>query len=129
MRVIFLGSGSFACPIAAALRDAGWLVAAVTQPDRPSGRKLQLTACPVKQLLAGSAVPVLTPEKIGDAQAELAAFQPDVIAVADYGQSSRPASPVSPRTRRSNVHPRCCPNIAAPRPSRGPSRTATPALA
>ena len=118
MRVIFLGSGSFACPIAAALRDAGWLVAAVTQPDRPSGRQLQLTACPVKQLLADSGVPVLTPVKIGEAQAELAAFQPDVLAVADYGQyiPSR-ITRLAPH-QAVNVHPSLLPKYrgAAPIP-------------
>ena len=86
MRILFLGSGSFACPAAEALRGTGSLVAAVTQPDRPAGRRLQLTACPVKQAMAAAGIPVLQPEKIGALEPELAALRPDVIAVADYGQ-------------------------------------------
>ena len=36
----------------------------VTQPDRPSGRKLQLTPSPVKKLALDRQLPVITPESL-----------------------------------------------------------------
>lgn len=118
MRAIFLGSGDFACPIVTALRDCGWLLAAVTQPDRPAGRNRVPTACPVKTLLAPQGVPVLTPERIGEARDVLAAMKPDVIVVADYGQYIPTSITTLPPLRAINIHPSLLPRYrgAAPIP-------------
>ena len=64
------------------------VVAVVTQPDRPKGRDLRVTASPVKVLALQSQVPVLQPARARDDSfiQELKAFRPDVIVVAAYGQ-------------------------------------------
>ena len=64
------------------------LVGVVTQPDRPKGRDLKLTPPPVKELALRHQLPVLQPERARDEQfiRELAAWQPDLIAVAAFGQ-------------------------------------------
>lgn len=64
------------------------VVGVVTQPDRPKGRDLKLTPPPVKELALRHQRPVLQPEKARDENffRELAAWQPDLIAVAAFGQ-------------------------------------------
>ena len=49
MRIVFLGSGSFAIPCFEALLDAGHeVLALVAQPDRQKGRGQALAAPPTK---------------------------------------------------------------------------------
>ena len=50
MKIIFAGTPHFAASALAALLKEHQIVAVLTQPDRPSGRGMQLTASPVKQL-------------------------------------------------------------------------------
>jgi len=82
------------------------VVAVVTQPDRPKGRDLKLQPSPVKVLGLSAKLPVLQPERARSEGflEELRALQPDLIAVAAYGQ----ILPVSildlPRYGCLNVH-------------------------
>jgi methionyl-tRNA formyltransferase len=64
------------------------VVAVVTQPDRPKGRDLKLQPSPVKEVALRAGLPVLQPEKARDENfiSELAALQPELIAVAAFGQ-------------------------------------------
>jgi methionyl-tRNA formyltransferase len=59
----------------------------LTQPDRPAGRGLKLTASPVKQLALQHSLNVFQPESLKPAeiQAQIAAMQADVMIVAAYG--------------------------------------------
>lgn len=90
MRILFMGSAGFACPCLEALLHNGQdeVVGVVTQPDRPKGRNLALSACPVKDYLGARQIPVFSPEKINDAGsvAALGALSPDLIVVVAYGQ-------------------------------------------
>lgn len=65
-RVCFLGTPPFAAiHLQSLLNDSHYeVVGVVTQPDRPSGRKMQLTASPVKILAEQNNIPVLTPENL-----------------------------------------------------------------
>ena len=78
-----------AVSLGALLREPAFqVVAVVTQPDRPKGRELKLTPSPVKELVSRSGLPVLQPLKARDETfiAELRSLQPDLIAVAAFGQ-------------------------------------------
>lgn len=88
MRIVYMGTPRFAVPALEKLLGTPrhQVVAAVTQPDRPKGRHLHLAACPAKELAVARGLPVLTPERIGEAEGELRALAPDLIAVAAYGQ-------------------------------------------
>jgi methionyl-tRNA formyltransferase len=71
------------------LLDNGHEIAAVvTQPDRPKGRKRELAPPPLKVFALERGLPVLQPEKLRAPEAveELAAYRPDVIITAAYGQ-------------------------------------------
>lgn len=82
------------------------IVGVVTQPDRPKGRDLKLAAPPVKTAALAAGKPLLQPAKARSSEflAELAALEPDLIAVAAYGQILPPAILELPRFGCLNVH-------------------------
>ena len=108
MRIVFMGSSSFACPSLERLLacDADAVVGIVTQPDRPKGRRLELSPCPVKERLGGRGIPVFSPEKVNapESLATLAGLRPDVIVVVAYGQLLKPALLAIPPAGCINVH-------------------------
>lgn len=87
MKILFAGTPKFAADALAALLKAHEIVAVLTQPDRPSGRGMHLTASPVKQLALQNGIPVLQPTslKATDIQEQLTRLDADVMVVAAYG--------------------------------------------
>jgi len=89
MNIVFMGTPAFAVPSLEMLIAEGYTIAAVvTQPDRPQGRKKVLTPTPVKEAALRHGIPVLQPQRLRnpEAVAELAAYKPDLIVTAAYGQ-------------------------------------------
>lgn len=87
MKIIFAGTPNFAASALQALLEKHEVVAVLTQPDRPSGRGMQLAPTPVKQLAEKHGIKVLQPVTLKNAetQAEIAALEADVMVVAAYG--------------------------------------------
>jgi methionyl-tRNA formyltransferase len=108
MRLVFCGTPLFAVPTLERLAAAGHeLQLVVTQPDRPQGRGMELTAPPVKQSALKLGLPILQPEKIKkneDFQSRLTALQPDAIIVVGYGRIIPPWMLTLPRYGNINVH-------------------------
>ena len=107
MRIVFAGTPDFAVPALDALVAAGYQVAAaLTQPDRPSGRGLAAAASPVKQAAARLGIPVLQPAtlKTPEAQAELRTLAPDALVVAAYGLILPQVVLDLPRLGAINIH-------------------------
>jgi methionyl-tRNA formyltransferase len=105
MRVVMMGTGAFAVPTFRALLDSRHAVAGlVTQPARggPAGRQ---PPSPMR-VLAESNIPILAPENVNteSARAELAAWEPDVFVVADYGQILAAATLEVSRLGGVNLH-------------------------
>jgi methionyl-tRNA formyltransferase len=89
MRIIFLGTPEFAVPTLDAIISAGHAVSlAVTQPDRPKGRKRELIPSPVKAAALRHGIPVYQPERIrsSESQGWLQQQSPDAMVVVGYGQ-------------------------------------------
>ncbi|UQS85324.1 methionyl-tRNA formyltransferase [Apilactobacillus apisilvae] len=88
--IVFMGTPSFAVPILKDLfnSDEYNVMAVVTQPDRPFGRKRMLKASPVKELAKDLDIPVLQPEKISGSKemTEIIDMKPDFIITAAFGQ-------------------------------------------
>lgn len=108
LRIIFMGTPELAAAsLAALLREpALQICAVVTQPDRPKGRDLKLQSSPVKTLALQHNLPVLQPEKAREETflAELRRLQPELIAVAAFGQILPQAILDLPRLGCLNVH-------------------------
>ena len=100
LRIIFMGTPELAVVSLEALRreTAFEIAAVITQPDRPKGRELKLQPSPVKIIALRAGLPVLQPEQARDENfiAELHRLQPDLIAVAAFGQILPGRIPVSP---------------------------------
>jgi methionyl-tRNA formyltransferase len=89
LRLIFLGTPEFAVPALDRLVAAGHEVAlVVTQPDRPKGRKQELTPSPVKIAALRHGLRVYQPERIRHAEAveKLRELTPEAMVVVGYGQ-------------------------------------------
>ncbi len=107
MKIVFMGTPAFAVPCLQMLIDEGYeVVAVVTQPDRPQGRKKNLVPSPVKEAALLLGLPVLQPERMRrpEAVAELATYAPDLIVTAAYGQILPKAVLDLPRNGCVNVH-------------------------
>ena len=89
MRVVFMGTPDIAATCLKKIIADGFEVAAVyTQPDRPKGRGMKMVYSPVKEVALANDLPVYQPETFKDEEAvrQLAALQPDVVAVVAYGR-------------------------------------------
>ncbi|MBC7743265.1 MAG: methionyl-tRNA formyltransferase [Bdellovibrionaceae bacterium] len=91
IRVCFLGTPDFAAQhLKMLLADDHYeVVGVVTQPDRPAGRKMQLTASPVKTLALEHNLPVVTPENLRkdpETTALIHSWGAEVAVVVAFGQ-------------------------------------------
>src|SRR5262245_57084506 len=90
MRVVFCGTPQFAVPSLERLyAEAFDIPLVVTQPDRPRGRGLELTASPLKQAAENLGLPITQPDKIKhnrEFQDQLRELAPQAIAVVGYGR-------------------------------------------
>jgi methionyl-tRNA formyltransferase len=108
LNLVFAGTPSFAVPTLDELVNAGFKVRlVVTQPDRPQGRGMQLTASPVKQRALHLGLPITQPDKIKynqEFRSQLTALQPDAIVVVGYGRIIPDWMIELPRFGNLNVH-------------------------
>ena len=107
MRIVFLGSPTFALPTLQALIDSPHeVVAVITQPDRPAGRGHEHAAPPVKTLALSQGLTVLQPERVSEPSVvdQIRALEPDVMIVAAYGQILRQRLLDVPKRGSLNVH-------------------------
>lgn len=88
-KIVFMGTPAFSVPILEGLLSQDYeILAVVTQPDRPVGRKKILTQPPVKEAALKHGIEVLQPEKLsGSKEMErVLELMPDVIVTAAFGQ-------------------------------------------
>ncbi len=108
MKIIFLGTASFALPtLRALIESAHEILAVVTQPDRPQGRGKKIIPSPIKCLAEQEKIPVYQPEKVRDPSFAdfLKSLAPEVMVVVAYGQILS--------TNILSIPPRGCINVHA----------------
>jgi methionyl-tRNA formyltransferase len=119
VRIVFLGSGSFAVPCLEALLDAGHEVAAlVTQPDREKGRGQALAPPPTKPAAERHGIPVLQPRRVREPEAQeaLRRLAPELQVVVAFGQIlPRSVIDIAPRGTV-NVHGSLLPKLRGAAP-------------
>ncbi|MFA6947709.1 MAG: methionyl-tRNA formyltransferase [Eubacteriales bacterium] len=89
LKILFMGTPDFASCSLATLLDAGYDVAgAVTQPDKPRGRHMEMAMSSVKMLALERNIAVYQPQTLRGEQfaALLGEIAPNVIIVAAYGK-------------------------------------------
>lgn len=105
--LVFMGTPEFSVPILTMLHEEGYsILAVVTQPDRPVGRKKVLTPTPVKKEALRLGLPVIQPEKLkGSPQLdEILSLQPDIVVTAAFGQLLPKEILEAPKYGCLNVH-------------------------
>ncbi|WP_301108925.1 methionyl-tRNA formyltransferase [Sporosarcina sp.] len=106
-KIIFMGTPKFSVPVLTMLHEEGYdILAVVTQPDRPVGRKRVLTPPPVKEEAVRLGLPIIQPEKLkGSAELqEIIALQPELIVTAAFGQLLPNELLEAPKLGCINVH-------------------------
>ena len=106
MRVLFAGTPAVAVPSLDALVQAGFdVVAVLTRPDAPVGRKRVLTPSPVAARAAELGIEVIHAARVdAEATARIAAVNPDIAAIVAYGGLVPPAALAIPRHGWINLH-------------------------
>nr|MBA2382608.1 methionyl-tRNA formyltransferase [Chloroflexota bacterium] len=112
VRTVFLGSGRFAQPILGRLaaHPSIEMVAVVTAPPRPVGRRQITTATPVELAAREMGLDVLSPIRLRDpaALADILGLEPSLVVLADYGQIV-PAELLNLPHGALNLHPSLLP--------------------
>mgnify|MGYP001367555957 FL=1 len=106
-KIVFMGTPDFSVPILRMLHEEGYeILAVVTQPDRPVGRKRVLTPPPVKEEALRLGLKVLQPEKLKGSEElkEILRLNPDLIVTAAFGQILPKELLDAPRLGCINVH-------------------------
>ncbi len=106
MRVLFAGTPAVAVPSLDGLVDAGFdVVAVLTRPDAPTGRKRILTPSPVASRAAELGIELIHASKVdAETTARIASFEPDVAAIVAYGGIVPKAALAIPRHGWINLH-------------------------
>ena len=108
MRLVFCGTPQFAVPTLEALLNAGHAVDLVlSQPDRASGRGLEVRFSPVKQFAEQHGLALRQPEKIRnnpELKQQLKELAPDAIIIVAYGRIIPPWMLTLPRYGNVNLH-------------------------
>lgn len=89
MKIVYLGTPDFAVEPLKKLIECNkhQILAVITNPDKPVGRKQILTACPVKQFALDNGLKVLSYDKIRvEGVEDLIVLNPDVMVTCAFGQ-------------------------------------------
>ena len=105
-KIIFMGTPDFSTKVLEMLIAEHDVIAVVTQPDRPVGRKKILTPPPVKKVAVEHEIPVYQPEKLNNSSEleELLSLDADIIVTAAFGQLLPESLLKAPRLGAINVH-------------------------
>lgn len=113
-RIVFMGTPDFSVPVLRQIIEDGYeVVAVVTQPDRPVGRKRVLTPPPVKVEALKHNIPVLQPNKIREKEEieRVLSYNPDLIITAAFGQILPKELLEAPKYGCINVHASLLPEL------------------
>lgn len=86
IRVVFMGTPSFAVPILEGLIDNYNVVMVVCQPDRKKNRKGEVIKPDTKVVAEKYNIPVFQPGKVREEYDEILNMKPDIIITCAYGQ-------------------------------------------
>ena len=108
MRILFAGSAGLGCPTIEMLMglEQHQLIGVLTQPARPSGRKLKVAPCAVHAFMSSYDIPIFMPENINapESIAVIKELAPDLLIVVAYGQILKPELLAIPPKGCINLH-------------------------
>ena len=116
LNTIFFGTPEIAVPFLERTHDLTNIKLVVTQADKPRGRGMEISACPVKKRAQELGLPVLSPEKLKDSFDDISQIPFDVGIVVAYGKIFRPNFIALPKLGLINVHFSLLPHLRGAAP-------------
>ncbi len=117
MRYIFFGSYEFACIVLERLiASQNKPLAVVCNPDRPIGRKKNLTSPPVKNIAQENAIPIFQPERLEEIKDQLKEMDPQIAVIAAYAKIVSKSVLEIPRLGTFGIHPSLLPRYRGATP-------------
>lgn len=118
IKIIFLGTPKFAVPILEKLAKLPKIkiLAVVTEPDRPAGRKRKSTPSSIKVITKKLKLTLSQPQKISELAPKIKKLKPDLAVVVAYGQIIPENILKIPKKGIINVHPSLLPKLRGPSP-------------
>jgi len=104
LKTIFFGTPEISVPYLELLHELTDVQLVVTQADKPRGRGMIITPCPVKQRALELSLPVRSPEKMKDIFAEVQQTPFDLGVAVAFGKIFRPDFLALPKLGIINVH-------------------------
>lgn len=104
LKTVFFGTPDLSVPYLELLNEMTDVQLVVTQADKPRGRGMEITPCPVKRHALELGLPVLSPEKLKDDFDKIAAVPFDLGVAVAYGKIFRPNFLELPKLGILNVH-------------------------
>jgi methionyl-tRNA formyltransferase len=116
LKVVFFGTPKEIVPVLENLVKHFDVVAVVTAPDKPVGRKQIMTPPPPKVFAGDQNIPVYQPTSLKDATGELKNVDADLYVVAAYGKIIPDQILQIPQYGAINIHPSLLPKYRGPTP-------------
>ncbi len=116
LKTVFFGTPDIAVPYLELLHQMTDVQLAVTQADKPRGRGMVITPCPVKKRALELGLPVLSPEILKTHYEDLAKIPFDLGVVVAYGKIFRPNFLALPKYGLINVHFSLLPHLRGAAP-------------
>lgn len=111
IKVVFMGTPTFAVPILEKLIENYHVILVVSQPDKEKDRKGHLLETPIKKLALANNIEVYQPAKIKEEYQYIIDKQPDIIITCAYGQIIPEALLNYPKYGCINVHGSLLPKL------------------
>jgi len=122
-KIVFFGTPEFSVKILEAMNSASFMPELIiTAPDKPKGRKMQMTSSPVKSWLMkheARNIKILQPNKLKENESfrlHVSSFKPDLFVVASYGKILPKEILEIPKHGTLNVHPSLLPKLRGASP-------------
>lgn len=116
LKTVFFGTPDIAVPYLELLHQMTDVQLAVTQANKPRGRGMVITPCPVKKRALELGLPVLSPEILKNHYEDLAKIPFDLGVVVAYGKIFRPNFLALPKYGLINVHFSLLPHLRGAAP-------------
>ena len=104
LKTIFFGTPDISVPYLELTHQLTDIQLVVTQADKPRGRGMEISPCPVKKRALELGLPVLSPEKLKDSFDQISAIPFDLGIVVAYGKIFRSNFLALPKLGLINVH-------------------------
>ena len=111
IKVIFMGTPSFAVPVLEKLIKETNVILVVSQPDREKDRKGNILPTPTKKLAQENNIEVYQPTKIKEEYQKIISLNPDIIITCAYGQIIPEVILNAPKYGCINVHGSLLPKL------------------